>query len=373
MCSANKPTLITRSRHFAYTALLSSAFFWASSEARGDKPEQVDGWIEAVAIVRDLGSVEAFFLQTGDYVRIHTGPIAPEILRLWALDPNVEGREVLLAEPGTHRGFLRLVELSGVDRQVEARSAGLFFDTGGIMGLNFRVRDIDLTFRRVQAAGWRPLSEPVRFSVEEFKVAEAIFLGPSGLVIGLIERERPALGPEWRMRPGRLARPNNAFLTTASMPATLAFYEQQMGWQVFLQDQGEAASPGMNLYGWPHNVVATVNREVAWVHPATGGEGSIALISFIDVEGRDFAATAAPPNLGWTALRTWTAKPPNSKANTVSSPTLLAPYGCVRIEVHTDPGAVRLEQLQIAAGCGNSTAVASSPNWAHNQVLKSMH
>jgi hypothetical protein len=333
-------------------ASLSVVLGGAGPQSQHTPVPHVQGWIEAVAIVRDLDRVGRLFVETAGYERRHSGVVAGAVLRLWDLPSSAKGREVLLAEPGTSRGLVRLVELLGVEEQVEARSAGQFFDTGGIMGLNVRVRDIDRAFERMQEAGWRPLADPVRFSVEEFSVAEAIFNGPDGLVLGLIERERPPLGPDWTMGPDALSRPNNAFVPTRQLTETVGFYERELGWSVVLRDQGSAARAGMNLYGWPHNFVESVRRDVAWVHPVAVGEGSIAFMRLDGAEGRDFSQTAGPPNYGWIALRTWSDRPSSDLTTRSVGPFHLVPYGCVKVVVQTDPSGVRLEHLMGAEGCG---------------------
>ncbi len=311
-----------------------------------------DGWIEATAIVRSLDRQQAFFQGVGGYEVRHEGPAHRSLLRYWGLDEQVTGQEMLLAEPGAKRGFVRLIALNGVEGQKEIRSAGLFFDSGGIMGLNVRVSSIAKTFTRTQAAGWRPLSDPVWFSVDDFSVAEAIFLGPDGLAIGLIERQKPPLGPEWALTDGTFSRPNNAFVITADLEASETFYRGDLSWQPFLEDSGPAAKPGMNLYGWPHNRVADVDRQVVWWHPDGGGEGSLAQIQLRGATGRDFSRRAAPPNLGWVALRHIVETRVN--VTTGSNPFLLPPYGCVSATHRVDPDGVRHEFLHTSSGCSKA-------------------
>ena len=337
------------------------ALFACSPHENQKTPEQdttsipsVEGWIEATAIVRDAEKQADFFTKIAGYERIFTGNVSPGVLQAWGLPQAVSGLEILLRESSESRGFVRLIQLSNVANQMEARSAGTFIDTGGIMGLNVRVKDIQKTFDNLQAAGWRPLSDPVSFSVENFSVAEAIFLGPDGLVIGLIERQKPALGPEWRMTPGKLSRPNNAFIITSDIQQTSEFYKSSLGWHAFLEDKvDEAAQSGMNIYGWPHELAKQVSRHVMWMHPqktAETREGTIALIELDGVEGRDFSARTRPPNLGWTSLRVFS----GAEADTVekqSNPFQIFPYGCVTLAVTHDPDGTQLEYLRASTGC----------------------
>ena len=349
--------LASRKKHFiaAFAAMLLASCEQSRTPAV-NSPRIIDaqssGWIESVAIVSDLDRAVDFFTDIGGYEVVHTGELSPEIINLWNLSQMASGTEVLLREPGQSRGFIRLVTLENAGPQIEARSAATFLDTGGIMGLNVRVFDIQRTFNNLQRAGWRPLSDPVHFSVEDFAVSEAIFLGPDGLVIGLIERVKPPLGEDWIMPPGKLSRPNNAFVITADMQKGLTFFEKDMAWSVFLRDTGSAAKKGMNLYGWPHNIVETVDRNVAWFHPdreSQAREGSIALIELTGVEGRDFSGSAQPPNFGWTSLRTYGAGAENQPVS--DKGFYLAPYGCVSIAALKSPDGVLIENITPSNNC----------------------
>ncbi len=325
-----------------------------SSEPVAASTDPVTGWVETTAIVRNAEKQADFFTRIAGYENIYSGNVSPEVIHAWGLPQTVSGREILLKEPGESRGFVRLIELSNMVDQMEARSAGTFIDTGGIMGLNVRVKDIQKAFDGLQAAGWRPLSDPVSFSVENFSVSEAIFLGPDGLVIGLIERKKPSLGPEWRMLPGKLSRPNNAFVITSDIQQASQFYRSSLGWHAFLEDKvDEAAQSGMNIYGWPHELAKRVSRHVIWMHPektAETPEGTIALIELDGVEGRDFSTRTRPPNLGWISLRLFS----NGQEDTVenqSRPFQLFPYGCVTMAVSHDPDGTQLEHLRASTGC----------------------
>ena len=318
-----------------------------------DSIAPVSGWIETVAIVSDTDRAVHFFTDVAGYEVMYEGALAPQIVRSWGLNPDVTGTEVLVREPDASRGFIRLVKLDNAGPQIEARSAGSFLDSGGIMGLNVRVFDIDKTFYNLQRAGWRPLSDPVSFSVENFSVSEAVFMGPDGLVIGLLERMKPPLDNTWSMEPGRLSRPNNAFVITRDIKAGGDFFKTQMKWNVFLTDKGKAAKPGMNLYGWPHDLVGRVDRDVAWFHPdetAATREGTIALISLTGAKGRDFTQTAKPPNFGWTTLRTWT--PVDADATSDAGGFYLAPYGCVTLRNTRSPDGVLIENIMPSENCG---------------------
>lgn len=267
------------------------------------------GWYEAVAVVRDLDRAVAFFVAVAQYEVIARGPADRADFESLGLAWEVVGRMAVVREPGQDRGAIRLFQLETDLPQVEIRSSANLFDTGGIAGLNVRVANIDAAFRRMQAAGWRAYADPVRLEVDGFSVSEAIFKGPDGLVIGLIERTRPALGPEWTLEDGRLSRPNNAFVVVPDVAAEAAFFARVLGWRPFLEDRGKAAAaPGPNLYGWPWNIVAEIDREVVWLHgaqdiAANGSEGSVALMHFANLKGSDFADRAHAPNYGFVALR----------------------------------------------------------------------
>ena len=144
-------------------------------------------------------------------------------------------------------------------------------------------------------------------------------------------------------------------VATSDLEADLRFYEQHFGWRRVLTDKGPAAKAGPNLYGWPHNFVAGVQREVVWVHPRAAAEGSVAMIQLRGADGRDFSDRAGPPNFGWVSLRTWSdgklARKSVADRRETSAPVDLFPYGCVVITSATSPSGVRVEQLTAAKGC----------------------
>lgn len=319
-----------------------------------DPSVSVQGWIEATAIVRDLDNMSTVLQTTAGYQELFSGATPREVLDSWGLPASSTGREVLLREPGETRGYIRLIQLSGVTRQIEARSAATFIDSGGIMGLNVRVKDIQKAFDKLQAAGWRPLSDPVSFSVDNFSVSEAVFLGPDSLVIGLIERQKPALGPEWRMPPGQLSRPNNAFIITSDLKQASDYYQTELGWYSFLEDEADkAAVSGMNIYGWPHNLVENIGRHVMWMHPDQASdtrEGTIALIALDGVKGRDFSARTRPPNFGWTSLRILS-DGADGEAEENGNAFYLAPYGCVTLSLSYDFDGTQIERLEMSKNC----------------------
>lgn len=346
---------------YLYTFILFSCILQAcapksqlNSQGIISPPAPVQGWIETTAIVRDIEQHTAFFIDVAGYEKVYSGETSPEILKAWGLPISASGFEALLREPGESRGYIRLIELSGVPHQIEARSSGTFIDTGGIMGLNVRVKGIQNVFEKIQATGWRPLSDPVTFSVDNFSVSEALFLGPDGLVLGLIERQKPALGPEWRMPTGKLSRPNNAFVITSDIEQASEYYKSELGWHSFLEDKADkAAATGMNIYGWPHKLVENVKRHVVWLHPDQAfdkREGTIALIKLEGVQGRDFSQRARPPNYGWVSLRTWSQSVDKTFGEGRSAFQIF-PYGCVTLSVTHDLDGTQIEHFRPSQDC----------------------
>ena len=309
-------------------------------------------WDEAVAIVRDVEQLTRFFTSVAQYEVIASGAVAQGELVSLGLDASTRGTFALLREPGQTRGAIRLIQLDTNLLQVEARSSATLFDTGGIAGLNVRVDDIDAAFAKMQAAGWRAFADPLMVRRSNYAVAEAIFRGPDGLVIGLIERSQPALGPQWQLTDGRLSRPSHAFAVVADIAEERAFFAQRLGWESFLSDRGAAGAAGPNLYGWPHNLVSRVARNVEWLHGArdparSGSEGAIALMQFEGLEGRDLSRRTAAPNFGFIALRLLGETDPNA-APMIEGERIpnVAPYGPQRITTMRSPAGIVVQVLR---------------------------
>jgi hypothetical protein len=285
-----------------------------------------DGFAEVVAIVSDASAgARAMARATGWTVR-HSGAVDQAVLRAWGLPATARGREAVLSEPGARRGFVRLVSLSGAGEQRRMRSSAQPWEAGGWAGVNVRVADIDAAFTSLQRAGWQGFSDPVAFDVPPYRVREAMLVGPDGLVLGLLQRVSPPM-QGWSQA-SAISRPVTMFATVRDGQRARAFLEAA-GLKVRLDYDGPTAPPGPNLFALPHNVAPGLTRTVSWHQAAGRDEGTVAVIRFRGLEGRDHAASARAPNLGWLGARLFVSDPAARCAGRERWTARLAPWGRV--------------------------------------------
>ena len=307
------------------------------------------GYQEAVFSVSDARDFSDTLATVAGWEIVHEGDVDRAVLAAWGLSASVAAREVLLRNPGTERGYVRLVEFIGADRR-QIRSNAQSWETGGWFDVNARVVDMATTFERFQAANWQATSDPVEFSFGPFIVSEWLARGPDGIVFALIERIEPPLEgwPELR----QVSRIFNATQIVADIDAAKAFYIDALGFEVYLEHDGPSEVDGPNVLGLPHNLATSVPRQVAIVHPEGSNEGSIELLAFDGVHGRDFSDLAKPPNLGIVMLRfpvtdmdAFAAHAAERRLDVATPPTEVSvpPYGSIEVMSLRGPGGVWLE------------------------------
>ena len=263
----------------------------ASAAAAAD-----DGWHEAFVSVADLDERIAFFRDVIGWEVVDRRAVSRSQLEAWRLPPGAAAQTALVRSPGAGRGTIRLIAFGDVPEAGRIRSSARPWDAGGWAGLNVRVRSIDAVFARLQRAGWQGFSEPVTFTVPPYRVREVMVVGPDGLTLSLIERLDPPLQADW----ASLWSPAvTVFEADVDPAASKAFYGDLLGLQPWLDYEGAAAEPGMNLFGLPHDVVGRVTRHVRWWREGGRGDGTISTLAFRNIVGRRFLGeTLGPPGLG---------------------------------------------------------------------------
>jgi catechol 2,3-dioxygenase-like lactoylglutathione lyase family enzyme len=253
-----------------------------------------------VISVSDLDSQRSFLEQVAGWTQLDRGPLSHEILNAWGLDEAVTAEQVLMGNPGTQNGYVRLVRFAGAPQQ-QIRSSAQPWESGGILDINVRVLDMDRKFKQMQDRGWYGFSDPVHYTFGPFEVKEWVSFGPDGASFALIERIKPELEgwPELR----EFSRAFNSTQVVRDMPAALHFYRDILGFQKYIYHSGPSEKPGPSVLGLPHNLATEINREVWVLHPTGTNEGSVELLQFDGLYGRDFAERAHPPNLGILMLR----------------------------------------------------------------------
>jgi len=328
--------------------LLVFAAFFACGAAGADGLVSA-GYREAVFSVADAERYRAFLETVAGWEVRHRGSVDERLLEAWALPADAKAAEIVLANPGTDRGFVRLVQFAGVDA-VQIRSSAQSWDTGGFFDVNSRVLDMAAKFAEFQAADWQAVSDPVEFAFGPFVVKEWLVRGPDGIVFALIERVSPPLEGWPALK--SMSRLFNATQVVEDFAAAKRFYVETLGFSVYLDHEGASKAPGPNVLGLPHNVATEVTRKVTIVHPQGTNEGSVEILAFDGATGRDFSSRAAPPNLGILTLRFPVADIDAFHEHALDSgleiamPPLtveLAPYGRLELMAVRGPGGVWLE------------------------------
>ncbi len=271
----------------------------APGAAVADSPVSA-GYHEAVFSVSDIDGYKGFFVEVGGWQVLHEGDVDAGLMRAWRLPASATAREVVLGNPGTERGFVRLVDFDGVE-QHQIRSNAQSWDTGGWFDVNSRVVSMEQKFAELQARDWQSTSDPVEFGFGPFVVREWLARGPDGIVIALIERVQPPLEGWPHLK--EMSRLFNATQIVPDIEEAREFWLGKLGFESYLEHTGASKPPGDNVLGLPRNMATQIERRVSIVHPQGINEGSVELLQFDGVAGRDFADVAVPPNLGILTLR----------------------------------------------------------------------
>lgn len=313
------------------------------------------GYQEAVFNVSDIESQIEFYESVAGWELVYRGDVKRSLLDAYGLPGTVNATEVVLANPGPERGFIRLVDYDGIE-QVQMRSNAQSWDTGGWFDVNTRVADMDSKFREFQAQHWQSVSDPVEFSFGPFVVEEWLARGPDGIVIAMIERKQPPLEGWPHLQ--ELSRLFNATQIVSNIDSARDFYIEKLGFEVYLEHSGPSPEPGPNVLGLPNNLAAEITRHVVILHPTGINEGSVELLSFEGLTGTDFAARSEPGNLGIFTLRfpvtdidQFHAHVRKQDIDIALSPTnvSLLPYGDGRLMAIRGPGNVWIEFYELAS------------------------
>ena len=73
------------------------------------------GWREAVITTRDVEQWISFLTELGGWTVRETAPVGEGLKKLWSLPEEATGTETLLGNTGAEKGFIRLIELEGVE------------------------------------------------------------------------------------------------------------------------------------------------------------------------------------------------------------------------------------------------------------------
>jgi len=345
---------------FITVALLASqsmAPAFSETSTTKDKPKMesttgltgLTGWNEAVITTLDSTPWAYFFTEIAGWEERTRASIDDGLKKLWNLPENAKGTEILYANKGANKGFIRLIQLENVEQNF-IRSDDRPWDTGGIFDLNVRVTGMKDVHKKMLTSGWQGDSEPISYVFGPFEVSEWIARGPDGVRLAVIERHKPILEgwPNLKV----ISRTFNSTQIVDDIEATREFYEKILGMSIYLEHRGSSPETGPNVLGLPHEAAKTIEREIYVLHPLGTNEGSIEIIKFHGASGSDLSARAAPHNIGVSTLRFPVAdldktisiiKKNGGKILVHPIEMTLAPYGKVNIIAIQSPEGARLE------------------------------
>ncbi|MFQ5634159.1 MAG: hypothetical protein ACE5G3_02365 [Gammaproteobacteria bacterium] len=100
--------------------------------------ENIGGFREAVISVAEFDPHLRFYRGVAGWEIVERGAADPGFAEFWSLDTVEPIQQVLLRNPGSNTGYVRLVRFPAGPRQL-IRSNDRPWDTGGIFDLNLRV------------------------------------------------------------------------------------------------------------------------------------------------------------------------------------------------------------------------------------------
>lgn len=341
--------------------LVLSALLLGSGSVFADSPVLPSGFREVVFSVSDLEASARFYQQVAGWEVVVEGQAAPELATHWGLDEHQVVEQVLLRNPGTDRGWLRLVRFPGAEQR-QMRSSAQTWDTGGIFDVNTRSLDIHEKFEQFRTHGWQSYSDPIQFTFGPFVVWEVLLRGPDGVVFAVSERVQPPLEGWTHLR--ELSNIFNSTQIVADFETSLAFYRDALGFKVYLEHEGPSEEAGPNVLALPFNLATEIPRRVVILSPDGSNTGSVELIAFDGATGADHSDNARAPNLGILALRfpvsdleAYSRRLAGYGVTPINGPStvLIEPYGEVEIMTIRAPEGSWLEFYQ-PTGAGDAPA-----------------
>ena len=253
--------------------------------------------------VSDLEAAVSTWREVGEFQVHCRAQASPALAEFWGLPAGASIEQVIVKKPTSDRGLVRLVKFGGLP-QVQIRSSGMPWDTGGIFDLYMYVADVDSVFRRLRERGWQAYSDPVNYVLGPFDIREAIMRGPNGEALVLMQRNAPPYDKQVFGVGAGFGWPFNAALLTSDFEGDSRLFKEQLGWKVHLEGESLTEAPGENPTGLPWNVAQEQPRLfAAFANHDSDRAGSIQVMQVVGLTGKDFSSRARAPNLGLLAFR----------------------------------------------------------------------
>ena len=148
---------------------------------------------EFVVIVSDLDLTLPAFTDVLKWDIKYQGKAHKTVAQSWGLPVDIPIHEVLVGNAASRYGFVRLVEIDGVE-QLLIRPGARWWDIGGLLNINVLVKDSEEVINGLRALGWYARAMPEAYVYPgNVKGVSMIMIGPDDLMLSFQERQSPPL------------------------------------------------------------------------------------------------------------------------------------------------------------------------------------
>lgn len=262
----------------------------------------VGGYREAVLHVNALEQFQQTFALVLHYSSRYQGQAGSEQAAFWQAPEATVVDEVLMGPDDVDFGLVRLVRINDIDNQA-IRPSGKPWEAGGIYDLDIRVRDVQKVYDQLEQAGWTGIHVPLQYTMGPAEVKHCELFGPDRVVLALIERVAPPLGPD-----AGFDQVSNAFNSTQllyedELAAHHHFYQHVLGFECLVETEINWPEPGENVFGLPYSVALNSPAPVYIYHPEGKMAGSVETCAIRGLTGEHYGKFASPRNRGTSTLR----------------------------------------------------------------------
>ncbi|MEH6552310.1 MAG: VOC family protein [Pseudomonadales bacterium] len=262
----------------------------------------VGGYREAVLHVDKFDQLENVMTNVLQYSVRYRGQSSDGQAAFWEAPEASSIDEVLVGPEDVDFGLVRIVRMNGVENQ-PIRPAGKPWEAGGIYDLDIRVRDVQKVYDQLEDAGWTGIHTPFQYTMGTATVKHCELFGPDRIVLALIERVDPPLGPD-----AGFDQISNAFNSTQllyedELEEHHRFYQDVLGFECLVETEIHWAAPGENVFGLPYSVAMESPAPVYIYHPTGQMAGSLETCAIRGLTGEHYGKFASPRNRGTTTLR----------------------------------------------------------------------
>lgn len=264
------------------------------------------GWHEAWIGVSDLGRMRTFFEEVAGWKAVKAGKIDAATLGYLASDAD-EGRYLVMRQGDYPQGWVRLIELDGVRREI-IRPHAQAWDTGGIFSIMTRTADAERNLADAERIGWTAYNIPYDFGFGDLKsfgdlqLRNLILRGPDGVNVSAYEWVKPKRADA--TAPGSVSKAFNSMQMVADLDTAAAFYVDGLGFRLIHRGRFIDPAETPTNFALPVDHATKIARHYAIVIPQSANEeaGRVELMAFDGFKGRDLRTRADLAGLGLTSL-----------------------------------------------------------------------